>query len=32
MFSVDDRNRLRDYVVDRAKADGRVVAGAHPER
>jgi len=28
MFSVDDRNRVHDHVVDRAKADGRVVAGA----
>jgi hypothetical protein len=28
MFSVDDRNRVRDHVLDRAKADGRVVAGA----
>lgn len=28
MFSVDDRNRVRDHVLERAKADGRVVAGA----
>ena len=28
MFSVDDRNRVRDHVLDRAKADSRVVAGA----
>jgi hypothetical protein len=28
MFSVDDRNRVRDHVLDRAQADGRVVAGA----
>ena len=28
MFSVDDRNRVRDHVLDRAKADVRVVAGA----
>jgi len=28
MFSIDDRNRVRDHVLDRAKADGRVVAGA----
>jgi hypothetical protein len=28
MFSIDDRNRVRDHVVDRAKADSRVVAGA----
>src|SRR5262245_57747247 len=28
MFSVDDRNRVRDHVLGRAKADGRVVAGA----
>jgi len=28
MFSIGDRNRVRDYVLDRAKADSRVVAGA----
>jgi hypothetical protein len=28
MFSIEDRNRVRDHVLDRAKADGRVVAGA----
>jgi hypothetical protein len=28
MFSVDDRNRVRDHVLERAKADVRVVAGA----
>ncbi len=28
MFSADDRNRLRDYVLERARGDVRVVAGA----
>src|SRR5436190_5378540 len=28
MFSIDDRNRVRDHVVKRARADARVVAGA----
>src|SRR6516225_1564873 len=28
MFSVEDRNRVRDHVLDRAKTDARVVAGA----
>jgi hypothetical protein len=28
MFSIEDRNRVRDHVVKRAGADGRVVAGA----
>lgn len=28
MFTIADRNRLRDHVLARAKADGRVVAGA----
>jgi hypothetical protein len=28
MFTVDDRNRVRDHVLERARADVRVVAGA----
>jgi len=28
MFSIDDRNRVRDHVLERARADVRVVAGA----
>src|SRR5215472_15298688 len=28
MFSVEDRNRVRDHVLERAKTDARVVAGA----
>jgi hypothetical protein len=28
MFSVEDRNRVRDHVLDRARTDARVVAGA----
>ena len=28
MFRVEDRNRVRDHVLDRAKTDARVVAGA----
>jgi hypothetical protein len=28
MFSIDDRNRVRDHVVRRASADRRIVAGA----
>ena len=28
MFSIDDRNRLRDHVLERARVDVRVVAGA----
>lgn len=28
MFTIDDRNRVRDYVLERADADARVVAGA----
>src|SRR5215470_17378422 len=28
MFTIEDRNRVRDHVLDRAKADGRIVAGA----
>lgn len=28
MFSIEDRNRVRDHVLERAKADIRVVAGA----
>ena len=28
MFSIDDRNRVRDHVIGHARADVRVVAGA----
>jgi hypothetical protein len=28
MFTIDDRNRVRDHVLERAGADGRIVAGA----
>ena len=28
VFSIDDRNRLRDWVLDMASSDPRVVAGA----
>src|SRR5581483_536592 len=28
MFTIDDRNRVRDYVLTRATMDARVVAGA----
>jgi hypothetical protein len=28
MFSINDRNRVRDHVLERARADVRVVAGA----
>ncbi len=28
MFSIDYRNRVRDHVLERARADGRIVAGA----
>ena len=28
MFSIDDRNRVRDHVLERARADARIVAGA----
>jgi hypothetical protein len=28
VFSIDDRNRVRDHVLERARADARIVAGA----
>ena len=28
VFTIDDRNRVRDYVLGRARADSRIVAGA----